>query len=56
MQRFARGRECWHDDIVSWRDVGGTPISLMTMGANLTTIDQHIDAMRQWREVYDAAM
>jgi probable F420-dependent oxidoreductase len=54
MQRFVRGPGCWHDDIVRWRDVGGTHISLMTMGANLTTIDQHIGAIRDWREVYDA--
>jgi probable F420-dependent oxidoreductase len=29
-----------------WRDIGGTHVSVVTMGQNLTTIDQHIDHMR----------
>ena len=29
-----------------WRDVGGTHASVVTMGQNFTTIDQHIDYMK----------
>jgi hypothetical protein len=29
-----------------WRDIGGTHVSVVTMGQNFTTIDQHIDYMR----------
>jgi probable F420-dependent oxidoreductase len=28
-----------------WRDIGGTHVSVVTMGQNFTTIDQHIDYM-----------
>jgi probable F420-dependent oxidoreductase len=30
-----------------WRDIGGTHVSVVTMGQNFTTIDQHIDYMRK---------
>lgn len=29
-----------------WRDIGGTHVSVVTMGKNFTTIDQHIDYMK----------
>jgi len=29
-----------------WRDIGGTHVSVVTMGQNFTTIDQHIDHMK----------
>lgn len=29
-----------------WRDIGGTHVSVATMGQNFTTIDQHIDYMK----------
>jgi probable F420-dependent oxidoreductase len=29
-----------------WRDIGGTHVSVVTMGQNFTTIDQHIDYMK----------
>ena len=35
---------------VNVRDAGGSHVSVVTMGAGLTTVDQHIDAIRQWRE------
>ena len=31
--------------------VGGH-ISVVTMGANLTTVDGHIDAIKRWRDAY----
>ena len=29
-------------------------ISVVTMGANLTTVDGHINAIKRWREVYNS--
>lgn len=29
-------------------------ISVVTMGANLTTVDDHIDAIKRWRAVYNS--
>ena len=54
IQQFANGANRWPHDIVAWRDAGGSHISVVTMGANLDTVDAHIDAIRRWREVYDA--
>jgi hypothetical protein len=54
IQQYTRGDNQWPGDIAAWRDAGGSHISVVTMGANLTTVDGHIDAIRRWREVYNA--
>ena len=54
IQQFSHGANRWPHDIASWRDAGGSHISVVTMGANLGTVDAHIDAIAQWRKVYDA--
>ena len=54
IQQYTRGHNQWSGDIKSWRDAGGSHISVVTMGANLTTVDAHIDAIKRWREVYNA--
>ena len=41
-------------DIAAWREAGGSHISVVTMGANLTTVDGHIEAIKRWRAVYDS--
>jgi hypothetical protein len=46
--------EQWRGDIAAWRASGGSHISVVTMGANLTTVDGHIDAIRRWRDVYNS--
>ena len=46
----------WPGDIAAWRDAGGSHISVVTMGANLTTVDGHIGAIRRWRDVYDTVV
>ena len=33
---------------------GGSHISVVTMGANLTTVDGHIEAIKRWRDVYNS--
>lgn len=55
IQQFDRGPNRWPGDIAAWRDAGGSHISVVTMGANLTTVDAHIDAIKQWREVYESS-
>ncbi|MCB1740640.1 MAG: LLM class F420-dependent oxidoreductase [Gammaproteobacteria bacterium] len=52
IQRFNRGREEWKRDIEAWRQAGGSHISVDTMGCGFTHVDQHVEAIGQWREVY----
>ncbi len=33
---------------------GEVHISVVTMGANFTTVDSHIEAIKRWREVYNS--
>ena len=33
---------------------GGSHISVVTMGADLTTVDGHIEAIKRWRDVYNS--
>jgi probable F420-dependent oxidoreductase len=54
IQSFNRGPNRWPEDIAAWQDAGGSHISIVTMGADLKKVDDHIDAIRQWREVYDS--
>ena len=54
IQQHSRGDNQWPRDIAAWRDAGGSHISVVTMGANLTTVDSHIEAIGRWRNVYDS--
>jgi alkanesulfonate monooxygenase SsuD/methylene tetrahydromethanopterin reductase-like flavin-dependent oxidoreductase (luciferase family) len=54
IQQYSRGENRWPGDIAAWREAGGSHISVVTMGANLTTVDGHIDAIKCWREVYNS--
>jgi probable F420-dependent oxidoreductase len=56
IQQYSRGGNQWPGDIAAWRDAGGSHISVVTMGANLATVDSHIDAIKRWREVYNATV
>lgn len=53
IQQYSRGDNQWPGDIKGWRDAGGSHISVVTMGANLGTVDALIEAIRRWREVYN---
>src|SRR3954454_8458444 len=55
IQQYTRGDNQWPGDIASWREAGGSHISVVTMGANLTTVDAHIEAIRRWCDVYNTA-
>jgi alkanesulfonate monooxygenase SsuD/methylene tetrahydromethanopterin reductase-like flavin-dependent oxidoreductase (luciferase family) len=54
IQQYSRGDNQWPGDIATWRDAGGSHISVVTMGANLTTVDGHIEAIKRWRAVYNS--
>jgi hypothetical protein len=54
IQQYSRGDNQWPGDIAAWRDAGGSHISVVTMGANLTTVDSHIEAIRRWRNAYNS--
>src|SRR6201987_3419548 len=53
IQQYSRGDNQWPGDIAAWREAGGSHISVVTMGANLTTVDGHIEAIKRWRDVYN---
>src|ERR1700738_3246115 len=54
IQQYSRGDNQWPGDIAAWREAGGSHISVVTMGANLTTVDGHIEAIKRWRAVYNS--
>lgn len=54
IQQYGRGDNRWPGDIAAWREAGGSHISVATMGANLKTVDAHIEAIKRWRQVYDS--
>src|ERR1700720_4580207 len=54
IQQYSRGDNQWPGDIAAWREAGGSHISVVTMGTNLTTVDGHIEAIRRWRAVYNS--
>ena len=53
-QPLRGGPDEWAKNIARWRDAGGSHITVMTMGNGYENVDQHIDAIRRWREVVDA--
>jgi probable F420-dependent oxidoreductase len=48
---ISAGPEKWASTDAEWRAIGGTQLSLSTMNAGLTNPDEHIAAMRRFREV-----
>jgi len=44
------GPEKWASTVEEWRQIGGTHVSLSTMNAGFLSPDQHITAMRRFRE------
>ena len=54
IQQYSRGDNRWPGDITAWREAGGSHISVVTMGANFTTVDTHIEAIKRWRDVYNS--
>ena len=53
-RRGKRQEHQWPGDIAAWRNAGGSHISVVTMGVNLTTVDSHIEAIKRWRDVYNS--
>ena len=54
IQSYTRGPNRWPEDIAAWQAAGGSHISIVTMSAGFEKVDDHIDAIREWREVYDS--
>jgi len=54
IQQYSRGDNQWPGDIAAWREAGGSHVSVVTMGANLNTVDRHIAAIKRWRDVYNS--
>jgi len=54
IQSYTRGPNRWPEDIAAWQAAGGSHISVVTMSAGFEKVDDHIDAIRKWREVYDS--
>jgi probable F420-dependent oxidoreductase len=50
------GEKTWASLGAAWRSLGATHLSVDTMGANLSTVDSHIDALRTIKEVLDTSM
>ena len=44
----------WLDWIAAWRDLGATHLTLNTMGSGFSSPAEHIDAIRRFREAYEA--
>ncbi len=54
-QAQARGGnpERWRDHADAWRGLGATHMAIATMNAGFESIDQHIDAMRAYRDAVE---
>lgn len=44
------GREVWADLGAQWQSVGATHLAVNTMGAGYTTVEQHLETLRQFKE------
>ena len=42
--------DLWRSHLQSWEEIGATAISIATMNAGSENVDDHIDAVRQYRE------
>lgn len=42
--------DLWRSHLQSWEEIGATAISIATMNAGFENVDDHIDAIRQYRE------
>lgn len=47
------GEEKWATTARAWRSLGATHLSVDTIGASLTSLDAHLDALRRIKEVLD---
>ncbi|MGB5755388.1 MAG: LLM class F420-dependent oxidoreductase [Acidimicrobiales bacterium] len=52
---YTNGSDRWLADLERWRQAGGSHASVVTMGAGLTTVDEHIDAIESWHSAAASA-
>jgi len=55
IEQYMRGEYKWPGDIAARREAGGSHISVVTMGANLTTVGGHLAAIRRRRDAHNSA-
>ncbi len=48
---FQKAPDAQAAEVERWRSAGGSHVSVVTMGCGLTTVDEHIDAIRKWRQL-----
>lgn len=46
----------WRREAATWRELGTTHLSLVTMGGGFTTIDEHLDALHRGRDAIAAEL
>ena len=44
------GTEEWARQLAAWKEAGATHVSVSTAGAGFSTVDQHIDALRRFKD------
>ena len=49
-----RGSQAWAAEAEQWQAMGATHLTFRTMAAGMTSNDQHIEAIRKFREVWPA--
>ena len=49
-----RGSQAWAAEAEQWQAMGATHLPFRTMAAGMTSNDQHIEAIRKFREVWPA--
>lgn len=47
-----RGSQAWAAEAKQWKEMGATHLTFRTMASGLTSNDQHIDALRRFKEAY----
>ena len=52
---YTNGSDRWFADLERWRQAGGSHASVVTMGAGLTSVDDHIDAIESWQSAAASA-
>lgn len=51
---YANGDDRWVADLERWKRAGGSHACVVTMGAGLDTVDQHIDAISSWHSAVES--
>jgi alkanesulfonate monooxygenase SsuD/methylene tetrahydromethanopterin reductase-like flavin-dependent oxidoreductase (luciferase family) len=53
--QYSKGEEHWAKEVAAWREAGGSHMAVTTMLAGLEKPADHIQAIRRFKEIADAA-